>query len=113
MKSAKPFLEHILASIGIIGDYLGGKSFDDFAEDVGTQDAVMRRMEIIGEAAKNVPPEFRKRHPGIPWVEMAGMRDMLIHQYFGVSLRVVWDTAKESLPPLSKKVERLLKDWKE
>lgn len=112
-KSAKPFLEHILASAEMIDSYIKGRSFEDFSKDVEVQDAVMRRMEIIGEAAKNVPPEFKKRHPEMPWAEMSGMRDMLIHHYFGVSLRMVWDTAKEDLPPLKEKVKKILMDWKE
>jgi uncharacterized protein with HEPN domain len=113
LKSAKPFLEHILASVEVIEDYVDGKTFDDFSGDVKLQDAVMRRMEIVGEAAKNVPQEFKKEHPGMPWAEMAGMRDMLIHHYFGVSLRVVWDTAKENLPPLKEKVGKILRNWKD
>ena len=68
----------------------------------------MRSLEIIGEAAKRLPPDFRKRFPSVPWQEMAAMRDKLIHDYGGVDAAVVWKTLKEDLPPLKKQLHEIL-----
>jgi uncharacterized protein with HEPN domain len=75
------FLSHILKAAHRIADYINGMSRDDFEEDFKTQDAVIRQLEIIGEATKRISPDFRAKSPEIPWRGMAGMRDMLIHQY--------------------------------
>lgn len=77
-----------------------GMDYPAFQADERTHLAVMRCLEIIGEAAKKVPGGFRNRHPEIPWVEAAGIRDVLIHDYIGVNLEVVWKTLQEDLPPL-------------
>ncbi|MFH1095882.1 MAG: DUF86 domain-containing protein [Candidatus Desantisbacteria bacterium] len=85
-------------------------SYEDFAIDDKTAFAVVRALEIIGEAVKNVPHEFREKYPKIPWREMAGMRDKLIHDYFGVSLDVVWKAVKEEVPPIKPLIEKMLDD---
>ncbi|MFH1258622.1 MAG: DUF86 domain-containing protein [Elusimicrobiota bacterium] len=74
--------------------------------------AVIRALEIIGEAVKNIPESIRKKYAGIPWKSMAGMRDKLIHEYFGAKLDVVWDTAKNEIPSLKHKFQTILKDRK-
>jgi len=92
------------ADILVEADYLiersAGLSFDDFAGDETLRRAFVRSLEIIGEAAKKVPEEFRVAHPSVEWRAMAGMRDRLIHGYFELDLDIVWRTVKSDLPPL-------------
>lgn len=107
-KNPKIFLLHISESIEEIEKYLGSVSEDEFSSDTKTQDAVMRRLEIIGEAAKNIPTDFQKQYQQIEWREIAGMRDQLIHHYFGVKMDAVWETAKKDLPKLKTQVSGIL-----
>lgn len=78
------FLEDMLSSIQKIEDYIGGMSFKDFQSDSRTVDAVLGNLEIIGEASKNIPPEIREGYPDIPWGRMAGLRNIVSHEYFGI-----------------------------
>ena len=100
MKDKKPevFLEHILESINLIIEYTENKNLDDFLKFDILQDAVIRRFEIMGEAVKNLPKDLRKEHDHIPWREIAGMRDILIHKYFGVELKTTWKVIDNRLP---------------
>ena len=91
-------------------EFIRGMDFERFAKDKKTTFAVIRAMEVIGEAAKNIPQLIRSRYPQVPWKDMAAMRDKVIHEYFGVDLKVVWKTAKEDIPSLRPPVENLLKD---
>jgi uncharacterized protein with HEPN domain len=83
-----------------ISEFIGSMTWAQFAQDQKTIYAVVRAFEIIGEATKKIPPTVRKRHPNGPWKQMAGMRDKLIHEHFGVNYQVLWKTAQEDIPPL-------------
>lgn len=103
-KDAAVFISHILESIELVEEYVHGKAFCDFTKNKSLQDSVIRRLEIMGEAVKNLPKEFTSKHPEIPWREIAGMRDILIHEYFGVDLKMTWNVVEENLPDLKKKL---------
>lgn len=81
---------------------------EEFYENVEKQDAVLRRLEIIGEAVKHLPDGIRENHPDIPWRQIAGMRDIIIHEYFGITLEMVWVVATEDIFDLKAKVEKII-----
>lgn len=85
-KDHKVFIGHIIESIELIEQYAKDLTPDKFKENMAMQDAIIRRLEIIGEAVKNIPLAFRTKHSDIPWKQMAGMRDILIHEYFEINL---------------------------
>ena len=101
------FLTHIIDSIELIERYMEGKTEIDLMESTGLQDMVIRRIEIIGEAVKNLPDDLRRNHPEIPWRDITGMRDIIVHQYFGIDLEFVWDVATKDLPDLKPKILRI------
>jgi len=102
------YLKHILEAIAIIEDYLSNIDEKHFHATQLLQDGVIRQLEVIGEASKNLPQNVREMAPAVPWKEMAGMRDKLIHQYFGVDIKAVWATAQQDLPEVQKEIEDLL-----
>ncbi|MBI5152452.1 DUF86 domain-containing protein [Candidatus Peregrinibacteria bacterium] len=106
-KDLKIFLEHIMESIIEIEKYTKNISRTKFLKTTQTQDAVVRRLEIIGEAVKNLPSSFKNKHPSIPWRKIAGLRDILIHDYFGVNLDLVWKVVKKNIPKLKKQISEL------
>jgi len=108
-KDPRYFIEHILDSIKKIEGYTKGLSKEEFLRDSQVQDAVLRRLEIVGEAAKNLPSDFKKRYAGVSWRQIAGMRDVIIHEYFGVDLDLVWATVKKDLPALKRKINNIVK----
>ena len=106
-KDPQVFIDHILECIKLVGYYLHDKTAEDFMASTQLQDAVIRRIEIIGEATKNLPQEFKEKHPDIPWKEMAGMRDIIVHEYFGVDLKLTWRVASEDIKGLKARLEKL------
>lgn len=102
------YLNDILDAISKIEAFTKDMTFEGFKEDDKTVFAVIRAMEIIGEATKHIPEDVRKKHPQVPWKAMAGMRDVLIHDYFGVNLETIWITAKEKIPSVDSSLKNML-----
>jgi len=108
-KDVKVYLDDILESIKKIKKYVEGLSEEEFYDKDQVQDSVLRRLEIIGEAVSNLPKEFKEEHSGVPWREISGMRNVLIHEYFGVNMERVWKVVEEDLPELERRVEEIKK----
>ncbi len=112
MKTSRVYLEDILESIGKIEAYTKAMTWRKFEQDAKVQDAIMRRLEIIGEAVKQIPEAIKESNPGIPWRQIAGMRDVLIHEYGEVRVERVWKTVKDDLAPLKAGIELILERHK-
>jgi len=104
------YLSDILQAFHNARQFLEGLSYDEFVDDRKTTSAVVRELEIVGEAVKQIPPSIRKKYPEIPWSDMAGMRDKLIHFYFGVDMEIVWKTIIERIPKLEPLIQDVLND---
>lgn len=102
------YLLDILSSARTIQSYIEGVVLDEFLRDTKLQDSVIRRLEIIGEAAGRVSAQFREEHPQIPWSKMRGTRNWMIHHYDDVDLYIVWNTAQDSIPQLLELLEPLV-----
>jgi uncharacterized protein with HEPN domain len=113
MKKDKAYLQHILDAISDIEKFLENVTQKGFFKNKEKQYAVLRALEIIGEATKNLSRELRAKHPEIPWRDVAGMRNKLIHAYFGVKLELVWETVKDRLPELKKQICNILEETNE
>ena len=103
----KVYLEDVLEAIRKIREFTAGLTLDTFSQDAKTLDAVVRNLEIIGEAVKHLSDNVRARYPGLDWKKIAGLRDILIHEYFGVNVEVIWDVVQHKLPDLEKAVRAL------
>lgn len=111
-KDISIYLGHILESINFIDEYLRGCNCDDFLNSWEKKDAITRRLEIIGEAVKNIPQNIRDHYPNIPWKKISNTRNKLIHEYFGVDYDLTWGIILRELPKLKKQIERILKELK-
>jgi uncharacterized protein with HEPN domain len=108
----KLFVEDILESIELIENYVMNMDFEDFRNDRKTIDAVVRNFEVIGEAAKNIPDEIKSEFQDIDWKGMIGLRNRIAHEYFGISLTVVWTIVVQELPRLKDQMKQILKKHK-
>lgn len=104
MKDDSVYVRHMLEAISRIEDYVGKTAKKDFKKNTLLQDAVIRQIEIIGEAVKQLSEEMKGKHPKVPWKDIAGMRDKLIHGYFGVDMDLVWETVKRDIPQFKKQL---------
>jgi uncharacterized protein with HEPN domain len=102
------YLDDIVAAADKIADFTAGLSKDQFLKDERTYDAVIRNLEIIGEAAKNIPDDIRQNFPEIEWRKAAGLSDILVHEYFAVDTEIIWDVIANKLPLLRRQVVKIL-----
>ena len=110
MRNISLYLQDILAAMHAIEKFVEGIDFEEFKADDKTASAVIRKFEIIGEAAKQVPEDMRKKYNQLPWKEMAGMRDRLIHFYFGVKHELVWQTIRDVIPTVKPLIQEILRN---
>lgn len=108
MKQAKPFLIHIMTEIEYLLENSEGLEYEEFIDNETLKRSFVRSLEVIGEATKNLSDSFRKKHPQIRWKDIAGLRDVLIHQYFGIDYRSVWDIVKNKIPKLKEQIEGIV-----
>jgi uncharacterized protein with HEPN domain len=102
------YLLHILDAMDLIAEYTKGMSENEFLSNSMAHDAVVRQIEIIGEAARNDSTEIQEKYPKLPWAKMIGIRNKVIHEYFNVNYSVVWDTINEDLPLLKRSIKKIL-----
>lgn len=103
------FLQHILKSVEQIEKEVENFTFERFSENITIQDAVVRRLEIIGEAVKNLPINIKDKYPEVPWLKIAAMRNKLIHEYFAVDIDLVWSVVKDEFPTFKKEIKKIIK----
>ncbi|MCF7974654.1 MAG: DUF86 domain-containing protein [Phycisphaerae bacterium] len=108
MRNDRTYVQHMLEAIQTIESYIAGCTFDAFVGNKMMVDAVVRELEILGEAANQVSEDMKDKHPKIPWFKMRGLRNFVIHEYFAVNEKIVWDTCKENLPGLKVQLEQLI-----
>ena len=104
------FIRHMVESMTFIESFSKGLTKEHLAQDELKQSAIIRKIEIVGEAAKNLPKEYISKHPSIPWKDIIGMRDKIIHHYFDIDLDIVWQVITVDLPDVKKKLNQILRD---
>ena len=104
------FIKDILECINKIENFVGEMSFDEFMRDEKTKSAVVRELEVMGEATKNIPKSIREKYKNLPWSQIAKTRDKIIHFYFGVDYEVIWEVVKKRLPEIKAVIERIFKE---
>lgn len=109
-REPRVFLEDILTAAAKVEKFTDGLSYDDFMDNDLVSDAVIKNILVIGEATKKIPEEIRKLGPQVEWRKMGGMRDMMIHGYFSINYRIVWDVVQNKIPSLKQEVEKILKE---
>ncbi len=109
----RDYIQDIIDSVSDIESFTRDMSFEDFNNDRKTINAVIRSIEVIGEATKSLPESIRDKNPSIPWKKMAGMRDKMIHEYFGVDVEILWKVAKENIPSIKPLIRGVLKSLNE
>lgn len=107
------FIEDIIHAMNKIENYTKNLTYEDFAEDEMRIDAVIRNLEIIGEATKNIPNSIREKYTDIPWNKMIGLRNIAIHDYFGIDLDTIWEIITKNIPKTKPKITKMLKNFKE
>ena len=108
LKQLKPFLNHILEEAEYLLSESANIDYSEFTKNATLKRSFVRALEVIGEAAKNIPDEFREKHQKIRWKDMAGLRDVLIHRYFGINYNMVWDIVKNQVPGLKSNIQETL-----
>src|SRR3989344_4765380 len=106
-KNYKVYFDDVLEAIEKIQNYTKNKSYEEFVKDGLLTDGVIRNLEIIGEAVKNIPSEIKKKHQNVEWKKISGLRDILIHSYSGINLTIVWDIVKNKLPILKNSIKEI------
>lgn len=109
-RECRDYLHDIVEAVNDVESFVDDMTFEQFKKDRKTLNAVVRSIEIIGEASKNIPINLREKYTEIPWKKMIGMRDKVIHGYFGVDVKTLWDTVKDDVPPLKQLVQKMLKN---
>ncbi|MBI5967892.1 MAG: DUF86 domain-containing protein [Deltaproteobacteria bacterium] len=112
-RNHKLFVKDILDCIEKINEFIGDMDFDKFMQDDKTKSAVVRKLEIIGEATKNIPRQIREKYRELPWTDMAGLRDKIAHFYFGIDYEIVWEVVKKRLPEIKPIIHKVLKEMEE
>lgn len=108
LRDFRLYLEDVIEAIAKIQRYTAGASFQQFSNDEKVVDAVVRNLEVIGEAVKRIPDDMRRKDSAVEWKKIAGLRDMLIHEYFGIDLEIIWDIVQNKLPSLEASIRRLM-----